>query len=79
MALTRMDLLNDAIFAADFSDLITQRAADVYADPAKFFSNTHPAQNLKDVARAVFSRLANPKESGLTSKDNHNHKEYKCS
>ena len=62
----RQGELNDAIFAADFSDLIAQRAADVYADPAKFFANTHPAQNLKDVATAVFARLANPKESGLT-------------
>ena len=62
----RQGELNDAIFAADFSDLIAQRAADVYADPVKFFSNTHPAQNLKDVAKAVFGRLANPMESGLT-------------
>lgn len=53
-------------FTADFSDLIAHRAADVYADPAKFFSNTHPAQNLKDVAKAVFGRLANPNDSGLT-------------
>lgn len=62
----RQGELNDAIFAADFGDLIAQRAADVYADPAKFFGNTHPAQNLKDVAKAVFSRLATEKESGLT-------------
>ncbi len=62
----RQGELNDAIFAADFGDLVANRAADVYADPAKFFANTHPAQNLKDVAKAVFGRLANPTESGLT-------------
>jgi len=62
----RQGELNDAIFAADFGDLIAGRSADVYADPAKFFGNTHPAQNLKDVAKAVFSRLANPKDAGLT-------------
>lgn len=62
----RQGELNDAIFAADFGDLIAKRAADVYADPEKFFGNTYPAQNLKDVAKAVFSRLADKNQSGLT-------------
>ncbi|AKC83089.1 hypothetical protein IMCC26134_10435 [Verrucomicrobia bacterium IMCC26134] len=62
----RQGELNDAIFAADFGDLVAGRAPGVYADAAKFFGNTHPAQNLKDVAKVVFGRLANTKETGLT-------------
>ena len=62
----RQGELNDAIFAADFGDLIAGRSADVYADPEKFFGNTHPAQNLKDVSKAVFSRLVDASQSGLT-------------
>jgi hypothetical protein len=62
----RQGELDDKIFAADFGDLVSGRAADVYADSEKFFANTHPAQSLRDVVRAVFARLANPKESGMT-------------
>lgn len=51
----RQGELNDAIFAAD-----------VYADAEKFFANTHPVQSHRDVVKAVFSKLSNPEESGLT-------------
>ncbi len=56
--------LEDAIFAADFGQLITGDAPKVYSDPKRFFQNTHPAQELCKVIRAVFGRLANPKEGG---------------
>jgi predicted AAA+ superfamily ATPase len=56
--------LNDAIFAADFGDLIDGTAPPVYRDPKLFFQNTHPAVPLCSIARRVFERLANPKEAG---------------
>lgn len=60
--------LQDAIFAADFGDLIDieGRAPDVYKVPAVFFQNTHPASELCKVVRTVFERLADPKEPGAT-------------
>jgi len=58
--------LDDAIFAADFGDLIAGNAPKVYSDAATFFQNTHPAQQLCKVTQAVFARLANPKEGGAT-------------
>lgn len=58
--------LDDAIFAADFGDLIGERAPKVYSDAATFFRNTHPAQPLKKVVQAVFERLANATEPGAT-------------
>ena len=58
--------LNDAIFAADFGDLIAGKAPVVYGDAKTFFHNTHPAQQLCKVVQAVFGRLANPKEGGAT-------------
>ncbi|MDD4022726.1 MAG: hypothetical protein PHE57_01265, partial [Synergistales bacterium] len=39
--------INDAIFAADFGDLVSDGASEVYRDPATFFGNTHPARELK--------------------------------
>ena len=35
--------LDDAIFAADFGNLIAGKAPPVYGDPAAFFQNTYPA------------------------------------
>ena len=58
--------LEDAIFAADFGDLITGKAPKVYKDATTFFQNTHPAKALCKVIQTVFARLANPKEPGAT-------------
>ena len=58
--------LEDAIFAADFGDLIADRAPTVYRDPATFFQNTHPAKELCKVTASVFERLANAKEAGVS-------------
>jgi len=58
--------LDDAIFAADFGDLISGKAPKVYKDAAAFFQNTHPAKQLCKVAEVVFGRLADPKEGGAT-------------
>lgn len=57
--------LSDAIFAADFGDLIAGSAPKVYQDARTFFRNTHPAQQLSKVVQAVFRRLADPKEGGV--------------
>ena len=56
--------LDDAIFAADFGDLIAGNARPVYQDPAKFFRNTHPAKALTAVISAVFDRLADGEQPG---------------
>ncbi len=58
--------LEDAIFAADFGDLISGKAPKVYKDAFTFFQNTHPAKALCKVIQTVFARLANPKEPGAT-------------
>lgn len=58
--------LDDAIFAADFGDLIANKAPKVYGDAKTFFQNTHPAKQLCKVIEAVFDRLADPKEVGAT-------------
>jgi predicted AAA+ superfamily ATPase len=58
--------LDDAIFAADFGDLIAGKAPKVYGDPKTFFQNTHPAKQLCKVIEAVFERLADSKEAGAT-------------
>src|SRR5439155_21740415 len=57
--------LEDAIFAADFGDLIAgdKRTPAVYRDAATFFANTHPAKDLQRITQHVFGRLAK-KESG---------------
>lgn len=56
--------LQDAIFAADFGELIAGTAHEVYRHPETFFRNTHPAAQLQTIVKAVFGRLANPAESG---------------
>ncbi|QDV88977.1 hypothetical protein RAS2_00360 [Phycisphaerae bacterium RAS2] len=58
--------LDDAIFAADFGDLIAEKAPKVYRDPRAFFQNTHPAKHLCQVVQAVFGRLSAAKEGGTT-------------
>ncbi|MBI3099182.1 MAG: ATP-binding protein [Planctomycetes bacterium] len=58
--------LDDAIFAADFGDLVRGEAPPVYREAKTFFQNTHPAKQLCKVTEAVFGRLANPKEGGAT-------------
>lgn len=58
--------LDDAIFAAEFGDLLEGKAPAVYADAETFFENTQPTQQLRKVVQAVFGRLANAKEGGAT-------------
>ena len=50
--------LNDAIFAADFGNLIAGTVPKVYKGRRTFFRDTHPAQQLCRVIQAVFARLA---------------------
>ena len=56
--------LNDAIFAANFGQLIKNEAPAVYGKPALFFQNTHPTAALKRICASVFGRLANASEAG---------------
>ncbi len=58
--------LQDAIFAADFGNLIAGSAPAVYADPRQFFANTHPAEALRKIVALVFNRLADPVDNGAT-------------
>ena len=53
--------LEDAIFAADFGDLIEGEAPAVYKDAKVFFSNTFPTKELRKLAELVFGRLADKK------------------
>ena len=59
--------LKDAIFAADFGDVIADHAGtpDVYRDPNLFFRNTHPARDLTRIVREVFAALGKTGEPGL--------------
>jgi len=56
--------LEDAIFAADFGDLIAGKAPNVYSDPHQFFQNTFPTKGLTKIVDLVFERLKNPREAG---------------
>jgi len=58
--------LDDAIFAADFGDLIAGSAAPVYQDVKTFLKNTHPAKQLCKIAELVFAWLADKRETGAT-------------
>ncbi len=58
--------LDDAIFAADFGDLVAGTAPAVYDNPLVFFQNTHPAEQLRKVVTTIFGRLADKKEGGAT-------------
>lgn len=59
--------LKDAIFAADFGDVVANHPGtpEVYRDPQLFFRNTHPARDLKRIVREVFSALSSDGEPGL--------------
>src|SRR4030095_13863383 len=50
--------LPDAIFAADLWDVISGTAHKDYRDPVRFFSGTHPTENLKLLVKEVSERLA---------------------
>lgn len=57
--------LDDAIFAADFGNLVSgDKCPEVYRNAKAFFENTHPAAQLRKVVEVVFERLANAKEPG---------------
>ena len=56
--------LDDAIFAADFGQLIDGGAPKVYGHAETFFRNTEPTPDLKAVCTAVFKSLADKKEAG---------------
>jgi len=58
--------LDDAVFAADFGNLVAGKAPNVYGNAKTFFQNTHPAEQLCKVIKTVFERLADPKENGAT-------------
>lgn len=56
--------LDDAIFAADFGQVIDGSAPKVYGHTETFFRNTEPTPDLKAVCTAVFKALADKKEAG---------------
>lgn len=56
--------LQDAIFGADFGDLIERVAPKVYSDADTFFQNTEPTPDLQTICGTVFRALADKKESG---------------
>lgn len=56
--------LDDAIFAADFGQVIDGSAPKVYGHAETFFRNTEPTPDLKAVCTAVFKGLADRKEAG---------------
>jgi hypothetical protein len=56
--------LSDAIFAANFGQLVKGEAPSVYGQPALFFQNTHPTTALKRICTSVFGRLASGTEKG---------------
>jgi len=58
------DDLSDAMFAADFGNVIEKKADKIYSDPKKFFDSTHPSVQLKKIADEIFSILSNKKKSG---------------
>jgi predicted AAA+ superfamily ATPase len=58
--------LDDAIFAADFGDVVADRGPAVYRDARTFFRNTHPAERLKKLVETVFGRLNDPRDAGVT-------------
>ena len=57
--------LDDAVFAADFGNVVDGTGSRVYADARTFFDNTHPARDLKVIASAVFDRLAGTDSGGV--------------
>lgn len=59
--------LKDAIFAADFGDVVSGHfgTPEVYSNPELFFRNTHPARDLTRIVREVFAALSKRGEPGL--------------
>lgn len=49
---------NEAVFAADLSDVVAGRGPLEYRDALLFFRTTYPTQGLRRLLSAVFSRLA---------------------
>ena len=56
--------LDDAIFAADFGQLIDGSAPKVYGHAETFIRNTEPTPDLKAVCVAIFKALADKDEAG---------------
>ena len=58
----RADILRGSVaeaeFAADLAQVLTGAAPLDYADPARFFANTHPTRGLRDLVANVCRRLA---------------------
>ncbi len=58
----RPDVLSGATkdeqFAADLSQVVNRTAPKEYLDPKIFFSNTHPTRGIKDLLKAVLTRLS---------------------
>ena len=50
--------LDESIFAADLSDVVSDRGPLEYRDAATFFRRTYPTQGLVNLMAAVLSRLA---------------------
>ncbi|MCS7249243.1 MAG: DUF499 domain-containing protein [Anaerolineales bacterium] len=50
--------LDEAVFAADLSDVIARRGAQEYCDALTFFRKTYPTQGLVNLLAAVLRRLA---------------------
>ena len=60
--------LEDAIFAADFKQVMDQNGPDVYCKPDIFFKNTYPTDRLKKIVSTIFGRLGDPKEQGMIAR-----------
>ena len=58
----RADILRGSVaeaeFAADLAQVLTGTAPPDYADPARFFANTHPTRGLRDLLANVCRRLS---------------------
>jgi hypothetical protein len=58
------DELSDALFAADFGQVVDNQGAKVYRDPKQFFQTTHPTIQLKKTTTEIFKILANKQSDG---------------
>ena len=48
----------DEQFAADLAQVVNKTAPKEYADPAVFFRHSHPTRGMKDLLKAVLTRLS---------------------
>jgi len=48
----------DEQFAADLAQVVNQTAPKVYADPAVFFRHSYPTRGMKELLKAVLTRLS---------------------